>query len=462
MADMKESLLDKTIKNINQALLDPEIFSKPVTLDANDAGVTFYRIKGPRAGAIEMFAGSNTGTVFRTFTKDDAAILRQLIAWQYPEDRKPMCYLTGNRVRIEAPWPDALQTKDITLDSARYHADGRRFTTGIDERGTTIRVAFSSEVPHILVAGNTGSGKSFSMRSMAAQLGHSPDCRLILIDGKYGDGLMPLSWLNNQIGPVATTVEEARSAMGWAVQEMVRRYRKNTEDNTYIAKQPRIIIITDEFQEMTYDPVFSAGFREIGAKGRGAGISLLAATQYPRQDMFGTDSRSQTLKQHFVGRIVHAVGTLEASMLAVGDSFPRADRTLLGRGDAYVLPKPGIMYRVQMAYIPENQLFSWKATEEPMGKLFDKWPVYDAMDMEASMQVPEKGSPGRKARMFSGEEIAGALWHQLGNLGGRDALTAFLKDRFKVEIGAGATARLIDLASSISTAYRDLGGDFIV
>ena len=454
--DRRTAYLDTSIHKLLNVLHDGNIFKDPVTLDSDMDGVSVYRVKGPRAGAIELLTGRKTGEALRKLRADDCALVRQCITWKYPEDRTPQVYLTGNRLRVEAPWPEKLQNSDIKLWQAHYHRDGRRFTTGLDEVGVTVRVAFSDEIPHILVSGQTGSGKSFSIRSIAAQLGLNKDTMTILIDGKYGDSMNALQWLPNQIGPVAADIDSARNAFGWAVSEMVKRYRGESTDDK------QIVIICDEFQEFTVDPVVAECFRSIGAKGRGRKIRLLAATQYPQKDMFGNTARSQTLKQHFVGRLVHAVGTFEASSLAVGATFPRADKTLLGKGDAYILPKPGVMYRIQMAYIPEDDLVNWRSDTSEHALFRDRWPAIDYSYLDSEANIPEKSTPGRKPRAYSGEEIGTALYYRLYLEGGRDALSDYIRKQCNTRIGAGTTDKLNEMVDELVDKFQMLGGSFAV
>lgn len=452
----RTAYLDSSINKLLTMLHDASIFGEPILLDKDYEGTSVYRVKGPRAGAIELLTGTRTGKALRKLRADDYALVRQCISWRYPENRSPQAYLTGSRLRIEAAWPENLQNCEITLSQASHHTDGRRFTTGLDEVGTTIRVGFSDEVPHILVSGQTGSGKSYSLTSIACQLGKNKDTLIILVDGKYGSSMKKIEYLPNQLGPVATTLDEARNAFGWAVGEMVRRYRGESPADK------QIVIIADEFQEFTTDPIVAECFRSIGAKGRGAKIRLLAATQYPQKDMFGNDPRAQTLKQHFVGRIVHAVGTLEASTLAVGSSFPRADKTLLGKGDAYILPKPGTMYRVQMAYIPQHELSVWRLESNEHALFRGAWPALDYSYLDSEANIQEKATAGRKQRAFSGEEIGAAMYYRLNDFGGRDALAQYIREQCNSRIGAGATNRLGEIADDAIAQFTKLGGTFNV
>jgi hypothetical protein len=452
--ERRTAYLDTSIHKLLTVLHDGDTFKDPITLDADMDGVSVYRVKGPRAGAIEMLTGRKTGEALRKLRADDCALVRQCITWKYPENRTPQAYLTGNRLRIEAPWPESLQNSDIKLWQAHYHRDGRRFTTGLDEVGITVRVGFSDEVPHILVSGQTGSGKSYSIRSIGAQLGLDENTLTILVDGKYGDSMNAISWLPNQLGPVATDIDSARNAFGWAVAEMVKRYRGESTD------ERQIVIIADEFQEFTVDPIVSECFRSIGAKGRGKKIRLLAATQYPQKDMFGNTARSQTLKQHFVGRLVHAVGTFEASTLAIGASFPRADKTLLGKGDAYIIPKPGTMYRVQMAYIPEDDLKNWRLANNEHALFRDRWPAIDYSYLESEANIQEKATAGRKPRVYTGDEIGAALYYRLYLDGGRDALASYIREQCHTRIGAGTTDRLNEIVDELIIKYQALGGNF--
>jgi hypothetical protein len=234
---------------------------------------TFDTIAGPRAGAVEFHAGLDSGDLVKALSAGDAATLRQFIPWDFAGD--PACYMSGRHVRCEAGWPECLADNMIRLeDLGAYLTSGGRWFAGRNEAGQKVTLSFE-RASHWLVAGETGVGKSVAIRSSIIQLARDPDCRLVLADGKWGDGLGCLNQIPRLVGPVATDLESIRGALSWAVAEMRRRY--STGD-----KRGQIIIIFDEFQEFLSeaggDPLCRELTRRLVAQGRAAGVHCILST----------------------------------------------------------------------------------------------------------------------------------------------------------------------------------------
>lgn len=331
-------------------------------------------VNGPRAGALEMHAGLESGRLLRILAKDGCATLRQFVPWDFVGE--PACYMAGRYVRVEAGWPDSLAERDIKLaDLGQHPKDGGRWIAGRDELGRTITLGLSDASPHWLIAGTTGSGKSYAMRLAAGQLCHDPENRLVLIDAKWGEGLGALGHVQGLMAPVAITIEMARAALSWAVGEMRRRYE--TGD-----RAGRLIVVIDELQEIigkSGDSAATEMVRRLVSQGRGARVYVVMGTQHPTIDVFGDPA----IKRNLVGRV--ALKTLDAksSEVAVGASTPRADH-LLGAGDSYCIV-PSACHRAQLAYIPERDLAALPTGETMM----ETWPEYDP---EAGGTLPEPQS----------------------------------------------------------------------
>jgi len=92
-------------------------------------------IAGPRAGALELWAAEHTGALLRVLTRDDAALLRQMIPWDFGRNR-PNAFMSGRYLRLDAPWPDALATMLVPLAGVgAWYARGtlaRAEKTGLD------------------------------------------------------------------------------------------------------------------------------------------------------------------------------------------------------------------------------------------------------------------------------------------------------------------------------------------
>jgi len=342
-------------------------------------------VRGPRAGALEILAGLDAGRLLNALKSNDFAIHRQFVPYEF--SGHPAVFMSGRHVRLEAGWPDALAEKDIKLaDIGQHPKEGGRWVAGKNEMGRTVTLSLSDTVPHYLLGGYTGSGKTYAMRSAVAQLARDPFNHLVLIDGKWGYGLGPLGHIANRIGPLAIEFEQVRAALSWSVGEMRSRYQTGRRDS-------RLVIIIDEIQEFTKDTVVAELLRRLAAQGRDADVHLILGTQDPTADAFN----KITIRRNLVGRIALLTENYKSSEVVVGGKTPRAD-FLLGAGDAYALT-PGALHRVQLAYIPESDLVN-EASGEPE---FDDWPDFDP---EAAGTLPEDTGTGRQ---ISGQEVAVSL-----------------------------------------------------
>lgn len=292
-------------------------------------------VAGPRAGALEIFAGLDSPALLRAFTADDGAILRQFIPW--PFIGTPAAFMAGRHVRIEAGWPSDLADANITLkDLGRHPVGAGRWLVGRNERGDTLTAGLNDDTPHWLISGTTGSGKTTELKSAVGQLARDTDNRLVLIDAKHGASFRPLSNVRGLVGPLAGDVYTARAALAWAVRDMAARYSGGRDVR-------RLVIVIDEVQELTDDALATEALRKLIAQGRGANVHCIIATQHPTVASLG----DATIGKNLVGRLALRVIGPEASRVAVGAKTPRADY-LLGHGDAYACA-PTATHRVQCA-----------------------------------------------------------------------------------------------------------------
>jgi hypothetical protein len=393
--------------------------NKPISI--KEIGV----IAGPRAGALEISAGLDAGRLLRVLQADDGAIVRQFIPWAFP--LAPAVYLSGQYVRIEAGWPDELAERAIKVTdlNRRPHGSGR-WLAGVNELGRTVTMGLSDNAPHFLIAGTTGSGKSVALRSMITQLGRGGD-QLILIDGKYGEGLRGLDHLPNVIGPLAIDLDAARGALAWATGEMQRRYEQADQTSA------RIVVVIDEVQEFSSDPAVVEMIRRVAAQGRAARVSIVLATQHPTIEAFG----DATVKRNVTGRIALRVSDAKASEVAIGQSTPRAD-WLLGAGDAFACV-PGAIQRVQIAYMERREI---ERALTAMPKI-SEWPVF----------VAEALPNPTNAATYTGAELAVSLVNA-HNGSGRPALVKALDDAGLGKPGSVRAERLLKLGREQLEALR--------
>lgn len=391
-------------------------------------------VAGPRAGALEIYAGLDSGRLLRALSQDDAAMLRQLVPWQFVG--QPSAFMAGRFVRVEAGWPDGLAETMIRLrDLGRYPRGGGRWVVGRNEYGQTVIGGLDDRRPHYLVGGATGSGKSVALHGMVLQLASDHENQLVLIDGKYGHGLREVAGLPGVVGPLAVDGESAKAALGWVCAEMRRRYETGCRDSG------RVVVVMDEFRTFADDAAVAGMMRRIAGQGRAARVHLVAATHHPTVGAFG-DSET---RRNMTARIALLVGDAEASRGVVGGSTPRADR-LNGSGDAYTI-SPGAVNRVQVAFV-DGQDFE-RAPADGRGRL-EAWPVFEA---EAVGQESEQVNWS-----YSDFEMAVGLVSasQRPRPEGRDLQAGRLAER-GVTMGSPRADRLISMSRGVIGRLGELG-----
>ena len=425
MNDPRAQLINEWARTLDRATGSGAIFgdaSKGIAL--REIGT----IAGPRAGALEIDAGLGAGRLLRALAADDGAMMRQFVPWAFMGD--PIAYMTGRYVRVEAGWPEHLAERSIRVTDLSTHPGGSgRWLLGKNERGRAVTLGLSDNAPHMLIAGTTGSGKSVALRSLIVQLSRVGD-RLVMVDLKHGEGLRDLDRLPGAIGPVATTIDEARSALGWAVAEMDRRY------SSHDTQAARLVVVVDEVQEMADDAICTEAIRKLTAQGRAARVSVILSTQHPTVSTLGDPS----IKRNVTGRIALRVADAKSSEVAIGQSTPRADH-LLGAGDCYAIV-PGAVQRCQVAYMPKAAIDAALVARPAI----DEWPIFAA----------EQLGGGAAAAAYSGQEIAISLiGAALGN--GRPALVKALIGAGLPKPGSDRAARLLALGREVNQALGDQG-----
>ena len=246
-------------------------------------------------------------------------------------------------------------------------------------RGETV-FADLAEMPHAIVAGATGSGKSVTLSAMLSSLlmRRGPDeLRLVLIDPKVVE-LQPYSRIPHMLLPVVTDMSKAMAALQWAVSEMERRYQalaaagcKNLATfNQKVRpseKLPFIVIVVDEFADFiaSQGKPAEALVARLAQKARAAGIHLLLATQRPSVDVI-----TGTIKANFPTRIALRVAQ-KVDSRTILDS--QGAEYLLGRGDMLVkLGDSDSLLRVQCPMVTEQEVEAITGTLSAQGM-----PSYD-------------------------------------------------------------------------------------
>lgn len=287
------------------------------------------------------------------------------------------------RIRIEAPIPgrsvvgievpnskvakvsikDILQSKEFMLSPSPL-----TFALGKDITGS-VKVCNLQKMPHLLVAGTTGSGKSVCLNSIITSILYksSPDeVKFIMIDPKQVELSMYEGIPHMIIPRVITDPTKAVNALTWAVDEMERRFKLISEERVRnideynktqkvlenkVKKMPYIVIIFDEFADFmsVAKNEIEDKIRRLAQKSRAAGIHLILATQRP-----STDVVTGTLKSNLPARIAFKVAGRVDSEVIMNET---GAEKLLGYGDMLYKPLDGSPVRIQGCFIdtPETK-----------------------------------------------------------------------------------------------------------
>ena len=289
--------------------------------------------------------------------------------------------LAASSVRIEAPIPGKsavgieVPNKDLTpvflrevIDSDMFFNSKARlaFCLGKDIGGNCV-IADLSKMPHILIAGATGSGKSVCINSLIVSLIYKyqpEDVKLLMVDPKVVE-LNMYNGIPHLLIPVVTDPKKAAGALSWAVNEMTKRYKTFAENNvrniegynelyskgTVDSKLPWIVIIIDELADlMIVCPSDVENYiGRLAQMARAAGMHLVIATQRPSVDVI-----TGVIKANIPSRISFAVSSQIDSRTILDSS---GAEKLLGKGDMLFYPvgeaKP---LRIQGAFISEEEV----------------------------------------------------------------------------------------------------------
>jgi len=391
-------------------------------------------------------------------------------------DRDLSLNLAKDKIRIEAPIPGT-RSVGVEIPNAKSGDVGLRsilespewqdeaspliFAVGKDISGQAV-IGNLAKMPHLLIAGTTGSGKSVMTNSLITSLlyRNSPsDLKFIIIDPKQVE-MVQYEDIPHLLTPVITSIEKALSSLKWAVNEMERRYSLMSEErvknigdyNAKMAKtggrvvmedaegnpqkydggkMPYIVLIVDEMADL----MMMAGKElemlivRVAQKGRASGIHLVLATQRPEVKVV-----TGLIKANIPGRIAFAVNNNIDSRVMI--DMGGAEK-LLGMGDMLFLTTEmmGKPKRVQGSFVSDseiNRVTDFLRQQSP--------PDYN--DDVISQHVQIKGMPG--IEMNTELSGAGDLARQATEVGlqARKMSTSLLQRRLK--IGYGKAAAIID------------------
>ena len=218
-----------------------------------------------------------------------------------------------------------------------------------------------ASMPHLLIAGTTGSGKSVCINTIILSLlyRHPPEkCKFILIDPKMLE-LSTYEGVPHLICPVITEAKKAASVLGWVVKEMESRYRLMTKEgvrnidgynNKHKLPMPYIVVVVDEMSDL----MLVAGkeienyIQKLSQMARAAGIHIIMATQRPSVDVI-----TGTIKANFPTRISFQVTSKIDSRTILGE---QGAEQLLGKGDMLYMSSANRIIRIHAPFVSDNEI----------------------------------------------------------------------------------------------------------
>jgi S-DNA-T family DNA segregation ATPase FtsK/SpoIIIE len=338
------------------------------------------KVVGYRTGPTVTQFAVEPGFIERPGTNGEGAAQKVRVAQISALSRDLALALSARQLRIEAPVPGRsyvgievpnnrsaqVRLRSI-LDSEvfRKMKSPLAIALGRDVSGQPV-VADLSKMPHLLIAGTTGSGKSVCIAALTTCLvmNNSPrDLRLIMIDPKRVE-LVRFNELPHLFGKVETDLDRILAVLQWVVNEMERRYKLLEEQrakdidiyNQRVAdldneKLPRLVVLIDELADLMMSAPVEAEqmLTRLAQKSRATGIHLVVATQRP-----STEVVTGVIKANFPARISFATASSVDSRVIL-DATGAED--LLGRGDMlYLNPETGAPLRSQGVLVTDEEV----------------------------------------------------------------------------------------------------------
>lgn len=375
--------------------------------------------------------------------------------------------LAAAGVRIEAPIPNKaavgieVPNKIVSMVSIREIIDSDAFmdaqskltvSLGKDISGS-IATTDLAKMPHLLIAGATGSGKSVCINSLIVSLLYksTPDqVRLLMIDPKVVE-LGIYNGIPHLLVPVVTDPRKAAGALNWAVSEMLNRYKMFAEnsvrdlkgynklarqDDNPLKPMPEIVIVIDELADLMMaapNEVEDAVCR-LAQMARAAGMHLVIATQRPSVDVI-----TGVIKANIPSRIAFAVSSqVDSRTILDGGGAEK----LLGRGDMLFFPvgasKPT---RVQGCYVSDKEVEKVvKFIKESQSSEYDE-EIMSEIERQAVAEKGKGSSGGGDGGGFDADDEMLARAIEVVVEGGQ-ASTSLLQRRLK--LGYARAARIVD------------------
>lgn len=319
----------------------------------NGPSVTRYEIKVGRGVKLEKIAALQKNIAYATAS----------------ESVRILCPIPGRAaVGIELPRAEGRETVSLLDMLAQIPADAHPLTVAVGKSvdGDLI-TADLSKLPHLLVAGATGAGKSTAINSMLVSLlrrATPEQVRLTLVDPKMVE-LGQYDGIAHLLRPVVVEVDEAVSALNDLVETMEGRYERmkaaGVRHIDQLEGEPYIVLVVDELSDLIMQAGKAAELPlvRLAQKGRAAGVHCVTATQRPSADII-----SGLIKANFPSRLAFAVQSHVNSGIVLDES---GAEQLLGHGDALFKPIGArSATRIQGAYVSDAEVAAAVAAATPV------------------------------------------------------------------------------------------------
>ena len=369
--------------------------------------------------------------------------------------------LAAESIRIEAPIPgkqavgieipntenEVVHLRDIIAsDAFQGHKSKLAFALGKDVAGKEV-VTDIAKMPHVLIAGATGSGKSVCINTLIASIIYKAkpsEVKLLMVDPKVVE-LSVYNGIPHLLIPVVTDPKKAAGALAWAVQEMINRYnlfaKKGVRDikgyNEAVEKEgetgklPQIVIIIDELSDlmMASPKEVEDSICRLAQMARAAGMHLVIATQRPSVDVI-----TGVIKANIPSRISFAVSSQVDSRTIL--DMVGAEK-LLGKGDMLFYPsgapKPT---RIQGAFVSDKEVEKLVEFLKSQGEVTYSDEILEQIEnSDKTDKELEEESDDQTSDPLLMEAIETVVETQ-------QASTSFIQRRFKV--GYARAGRIID------------------
>lgn len=367
----KQSRLDERTINQTAGLIEKTL---------HDFGIP-AQVVGFRVGpTITQFA-VQPGFINKSTTEEEVRLMKVRVAQIASLQKDLALALSAQRLRIEAPVPGqsfvGIEVPNSQVQMVRLRAileteifqkkrSPLTIAVGRDVSGYPV-VADLAKMPHLLIAGSTGSGKSVCITSIATSLAmnnHPDDLRMVMVDSKMVE-LVRFNGLPHLYGRVETDIDRIQGVLRWVVVEMEQRYKLLEKEsarelrayNRKVSRRkngkklPNIVVLIDEMADLMMNAPDQTEHNlvRLAQMARATGIHLVVATQRP-----STDVVTGLIKANFPARIAFAV-TSGVDSRVILDSV--GAESLLGNGDMLFLnPEAGVPSRVQGVMITDKEI----------------------------------------------------------------------------------------------------------